>query len=56
MSCRDCEAVQDRADRREPHFEAYIRIGTGSIRVLGCIDHVRLLLEQLHRGEPEQPA
>jgi hypothetical protein len=58
MSCRDCTAVQDRADRGMPHFEIYIRIGSGNVLVLGCIDHVRQLLEQLHRGEPdtEQPA
>lgn len=53
MSCRDCEAVQDRADRGEPHFESYVRVGNGNVRILGCREHLRQLLEQLRRGEPE---
>jgi hypothetical protein len=53
VSCRDCEAVQDRADRREPHQVAFVRIGNGNVLILGCREHMRQLLEQLHRGEPE---
>jgi hypothetical protein len=58
MSCRDCEAVQDRADRGELHFETYVRVGAANVRLLGCGEHLRQLLEQLRRGEPdtEQPA
>lgn len=44
MSCEECEAVQTAAEAGEPIPGYYVRVGNGNVQIVGCDDHVRLLL------------
>lgn len=48
MSCRACE---------DDAVTAYIRVGNGNVEVVGCTDHLRLLIERNRSAiEAEQTA
>lgn len=44
MSCVKCEEVQDRGDI------AYVRIGKANVGLVGCDEHLQVLLGQLKVG------
>lgn len=44
MSCKDCE---------ENPVESYVRIGNGNVMIVGCVKHLRELIEKL-RGSKEK--
>lgn len=44
MSCKNCE---------ENPIETYVRIGTGNVMIVGCVEHLRELIMKL-RGNKEE--
>lgn len=45
MSCKDCE---------ENPVVTYVRIGNGNVQVIGCLKHLRELIEKLRRSKEEE--
>lgn len=45
MSCKNCE---------ENPVETYVRIGNGNVKIVGCVEHLRELIDKLRNSKEEK--
>lgn len=45
MSCKNCE---------ENPVESYVRIGNGNVMIVGCVKHLRELIDKLRNSKEEE--
>lgn len=50
MSCETCEMIQVENEQGRPVPGYYVRAGNGNVQLVGCSEHVRIVIEAYRIG------